>query len=251
MKIEVYKGIENGNLREFKLPAYYIPSSHVRLMSVNVLLREFAGEDIIIRPDGLTLNGIKGSKHRGKVFVPFNIHSRLPVSIGHRHNNKYTSDQDETTIRCQSVYNVQPVVSASNINLSPAEKELLRWHQRLGHIAFNKVQHLMKTGVLAFSEATKRLQRTACRLQPIKCAACQYAKQRARSAPGIKRQIIKDREGVISQGQLIPGQEVCVDHFICSSKGRLFTSRGATKESDMYRHLVNEQCSKIGGSNSF
>ena len=124
-----------------------------------------------------------------KVFAPFNIHSRLPVSIGHRHN-KSTSDQDDTFIQCHSVNNVQSVVSASNINLSPAEKELLRWHQRLGHIAFNKVQHLMKTGVLGFSEATKRLQRTACRLQPIKCAACQYAKQRARSAPGIKRQII-------------------------------------------------------------
>ena len=77
----------------------------------------------------------------------------------------------------------------------------------------------MKTGVLAFSEATKCLQCTTCHLQPIKCAACQYAKQRARSAPGIKQQIIKIGEDVISQGQLFPGQEVCVDHFICSTKG--------------------------------
>ena len=65
-----------------------------------------------------------------------------------------------------------PVVSDGNTNLSPAEKELLCWHQ----------------GV------------------PLR----RY------------------------QGNLLPGQEVCVDHFICSNQGRLFTSRGASKESDMY-----------------
>ena len=39
---------------------------------------------------------------------------------------------------------------------------------------------------------------------------------------------------MISQGNLLPGQEVCVNHFICSTKGRLLTSHFASKESDMY-----------------
>ena len=32
----------------------------------------------------------------------------------------------------------------------------------------------------------------------------------------------------------MPGQRVSVDHFVCSTKGRLFSSRGKTQEKDMY-----------------
>ena len=79
---------------------------------------------------------------RGKIYAPINIQSKLPVSIGCAapKNNEF----------CMAV----PVVSDGNTNLSPAEKELLCWHQHLGHIAFKKVQHLMKLGVLAHSEST-------------------------------------------------------------------------------------------------
>ena len=127
-----------------------------------------------------------------------------------------------------------PVVSDGNTNLSPAEKELLRWHQHLGHIAFKKVQQLMKSGVLAHSEATCCLHCIACRLPPVKCAACQYAKQRVRSIPGTATNVIQNCRGVISQGNLPPGQEVCINHFICSIKGRLFTSCGSSKDSDIF-----------------
>ena len=80
-----------------------------------------------------------------------------------------------------------PVVSIHNLNLSEAEKELLRWHQRLGHLAFKKVQYLMRTGVLATSELTKHLHHIACKAGPIKCAACaccvQSNEERCASSP--------------------------------------------------------------------
>ena len=63
---------------------------------------------------------------------------------------------------------------------------------------------------------------------------CHHAKQWAQSAPRMVRQIVKDREGVISQNQLCPSQEVCLDHFICLTKGRLYTSCGTSKESNIY-----------------
>ncbi len=162
--------------------------------------------------NGLTLSGLKGDKSRGQVFAPINVPSQLPVSIGRRGHD------------VGGVNVAVPLVSADNTNLAPAEKELLRWHQRLGHLAYKKVQYLMKTGVLAHSEATRRLHRIACRTGAVKCAACQFAKQRARSAPGAVSRLIESRQGVLSQGNLQPGQEVCVDHFICANKGRLFTS---------------------------
>ena len=52
------------------------------------------------------------------------------------------------------VHTATPVVSEGNTNLSPAEKELLHRHQHLEHIAFKKVQHLMKSRVLVYSETT-------------------------------------------------------------------------------------------------
>jgi hypothetical protein len=69
------------------------------------------------------------------------------------------------------------VVSNSNINLSEPEKELLRWHYRLGHLSFWKIQFLLRSGVLSHSAATHRLHATARQIAPPpKCAACMYGK---------------------------------------------------------------------------
>ena len=214
---------DSGKPRCLEVKAYYVPTSRVRLLSTTILLKTYKGEHVYIEEGQLTLSGIEGDSSRGRITAPTNKTSDLPVSIG-RSVPKYNS-----------VINAYSVVANENFNLTAAEKELLRWHQRLGHIAFRKVQHLMRSGVLAHSESTKRLHRIACRSSPVKCAACQYAKQRARPAPGVTSKIIKDRQGVLSKNQLLPGQEVCVDHFVCSSKGRLFTSRGASRDSDMYK----------------
>ena len=214
---------QDGRPRAIETKAYYVPTSRVRLLSITTLLDKYQGETVTIKGDGLVMSGVPNSQQRGKIFAPINVTSKLPVSIGRKAPKSRGA-----------AFTAIPVVSADNINLSSAEKELLRWHQRLGHVAFKKVQNLMKTGVLAHSEQTRRLHRIACRLGPVKCAACQYAKQKARSAPGSTTKIQADRRGALSQGNLLPGQEVCVDHFVCSNKGRLFTSRGATTDANMY-----------------
>jgi hypothetical protein len=40
-------------------------------------------------------------------------------------------------------------VHEANHNLSEPEKELLRWHYRLGHISFRKIQFLFRSGILS------------------------------------------------------------------------------------------------------
>ena len=121
------------------------------------------------------------------------------------------------------------MVSNENMNLTDPEKELLRWHQRLGHISFKRVQALFRSGVLSHSEATRRLHTAACKIKhPPKCAACQFGKQSCRPAPGKKSVVVRDRSGVLKQENLLPGQCISVDHFVCSTNGRLFTSRGKT-----------------------
>ena len=43
-----------------------------------------------------------------------------------------------------------------------------------------------------------------------------------------------DEVGATKKEFHLPGQGVAVDHFVCSTKGRLFTSRGRESEENMY-----------------
>ena len=38
----------------------------------------------------------------------------------------------------------------------------------------------------------------------------------------------------MKDGHLLPGQQVSVDHFLCSNKGRLFNSRGRSSDDSMF-----------------
>jgi hypothetical protein len=112
---------------------------------------------------------------------------------------------------------------------------LLRWHHRLGHINFRKGQSLMRSGVLCSSEAQRHLHTACCKItHPPLCATCQYGKQKRRPTPSKTASVVRDNVGNLKKDDLLPGQRVSVDQFICSTKGRLYASAGKTKESEMY-----------------
>ena len=134
-----------------------------------------------------------------------------------------------------TLINAVSTTAATNTNLGPAEKELRRWHNRLGHISMRKVQFLMRTGVLASSEATQRLHAAASKLTNLPlCSACQFGKQRRHPEPGKTTTVVQERDGAMKDRRLLSVQTVSVDHFVCSTIGRLFTSRGRSKDEDMY-----------------
>ncbi|GFH58478.1 hypothetical protein CTEN210_14954 [Chaetoceros tenuissimus] len=124
--------------------------------------------------------------------------------------------------------------SADNLNLTDAQKELVKWHNHLGHIGFDRVKQVLATGRLAKTEGTARRHCSASKAPTPLCAACIYAKQRRNSQPGTTRVVNKDREGVLRADNLFLGQEVSVDHFICSQKGRLFHTRGRESQRDRF-----------------
>ncbi len=120
-------------------------------------------------------------------------------------------------------------------NLTEAEKELLRWNYRLGHVGFKKVQFVLCSGVVSKTEESCRLQTAACRLTSFpKCAACQYGKQHRRPIPGTTpSSVVKERAHALKSKNL-PSQRISVDHFICSTRGCLLTSASKTKLNEMY-----------------
>ena len=83
--------------------------------------------------------------------------------------------------------------------------------------------------VRAFADFSLQLPRSPLRL----CvhAACQFGKQRRLPAPGKRSNVVRDREGI---DDLFPGQKVSVDHFICSTKGRLLHTFGKEPDKEKY-----------------
>eukprot|EP00972_Heterocapsa_arctica_P021676 3187317-Heterocapsa_arctica.AAC.1 len=141
----------------------------------------------------------------------------------------------DTGLPERELYNTVTTVSENNHNLSESQKELLRWHQRLGHLDFNKIKHLLRTGVLSHTEGTRSLHTAASKLTEIpKCAACLFGKQVARSASGVTTKVVRDRAGVLRAGNLMPGQEISVDHFVSSVRGRLFKGYNKGSLEDRY-----------------
>ena len=205
---------EKGNLRTFELKAYHIPSSKARLISTSALLDKYKDESISISDTCLRLSGNQDHNLQ-PVIAYYNPITRLPTSTAYL--------TQATKLTKKALCNTVTTVSNSNSNLSGSQKELLRWHQRLGHLDFKKIQHLMRSGVLSHTSGTRTLHSAAAKLKDIpKCAACLFGKQTARPSPGTTSRPIKDRAGVLKSGNLLPGQEVSVDHFISSVRGRLF-----------------------------
>lgn len=217
----------NGMLRAIKVPAYHVPECDVRLLSTTSLLQTYPAESIALDKTKLTLSGQKGEPTRGQVIALIDKSNNLPTSLAYKH-----SDVD---IPVKALTATITAVNADNHNITEPEKELLRWHYRLGHLGFRRIQALMRSGVLAHSQATRSLHVAASKIEhPPKCAACQYGKQTRRPSPGKKSSAVKDKSGALKKDDLFAGQKIAVDHFVCSTKGRLFTSKGKTAENEMF-----------------
>jgi hypothetical protein len=175
----------------------------------------------------LTLSGADGPGQHNPVVARVNPNNNLPMSTCYLYSDVGSAPE--------ALNAIITTVSAENMNLSEAQKELVRWHNRLGHISYKRIQSLMRSGILAHSEATRHLHTAACKLTELpKCAACQFGKQKRRPTPGKKSSVVRDREGVLRQDHLSPGQQSSVNHFVCSTKGRLFGSRSKTSQDTMY-----------------
>jgi hypothetical protein len=202
-------GFQNtsGMLRILKLPAYYVPSSRVRLLSTTSLLQKYTKETIQVESNIIILSGIQGDPARGSVMAYVDPSNNLPSTVAYRYN--------DTEKGSKALSAAIATVDKENIILSESEKELLRWHQRLGHLGMRKIQFFMRSGVLAHSEKQRHLHTVACKvINPPKCAACQFGKQRRRPAPG-KASAAVNHTGALTKDDLIPGQKVSVDHFVC------------------------------------
>ena len=210
-----------GKLRHLKLPAYYIPKAQQRLLSTSVFCKTYPASSIAINSDSWTIRANPEDPTQEGIDIFINPLNNLPTTTCFRRDSVH-----------RVAANFSETISAThteNFNLSEPQKELLRWHNKLGHVGMKTVQFILRTGALATSESMRRLHTRAANLSHSelpKCAACQFGKQTSRPVPGKTSRIIKDRAGILSADQVQPGQRVFVDHFICSTRGRQIRGHG-------------------------
>jgi hypothetical protein len=125
------------------------------------------------------------------------------------------------------------VLLPENMNLLGSQKELLLWHQRLGHRSMHFVQRLLSRpmdslGRKIITPLNKRA--SSCTI-PI-CEACQYAKQK-RKVPR-RNATTQAPEGGLQSEVLSPGQRVSADTYKAAHLGRLQNTRGRENDSDKY-----------------
>jgi len=223
---------DNGMYRTIVVPCYYIPSATARIASLQELLKQYPKETISMNANSMTLSGFESTP---PITVQFSPTSNLPMGITEKITP--TVNKGERKPKSELPNMKQPsLTAASNFNLTEPEKELLRWHHRLGHIGMKRVQWLFRQGILSTSEQSRRLQAGASKLThgPM-CTACQYAKQRRRTMPGTVKHTIKSEVGKLKRNDLFPGQEISVDHFACNPLGRLLHTYGKEKPDAKYK----------------
>jgi hypothetical protein len=113
-------------------------------------------------------------------------------------------------------------MESANANLSNAQKELLRWHFRLGHVGFYHIQWMIRVGRLKVANPKAV---ASCAIP--KCASCEFGKATKRPTKTntnvTKKE--KEKEMELKKDDLVPGQRVSVDYYQTAQPGRLFVQR--------------------------
>jgi len=136
------------------------------------------------------------------------------------------------------------LIQENNHNLKASQKELLKWHWKFGHLDLASTQQILRSGACGTNPLIKAAgSLSLSELRPL-CGSCQFGKSRKRRSK-VDR-VGKDgestpptpsppKEKVLSREATLPGEKISMDHFIVSTPGRLFSSRGREAADRAYK----------------
>jgi Reverse transcriptase (RNA-dependent DNA polymerase) len=210
-----------GKAQVLKLKAVYVPEIHTRLLSP----QRFLQDELASRQRRLRV-----SLEADQMYLSLDPEDRLRINIPYQDSNNlpvlemYCPQSVEANLhelgRC--------VLDEKNQNLSIGQKELLKLHWQHGHRNMKSLQDLLRTGALG----TSPIQKAASNCTAPKCASCQFGKAKRR--PTHSKTSTQPYDKVLSKEILYPGQKVSMDHFVVSTKGRLYSSAGQSHTDHLY-----------------
>jgi hypothetical protein len=192
--------------------AYYIPKSKARLLSPQQLFSTSTGVQ----------GRYEGDQHSFRLHFSgtppliVEYHERNSLPIGYA-----TIGPVPSSIR-QPQLNLS-ILNEDNQNLTSAQKLLLQWHYRFGHLNLPSVQRLFRAvPILSVKFAVS----AKCAIAGMRCDICEYAKAHGRSRHHVTSTLNDAWDGHLKKEHLKPGVQVSVDHFEARLLGRTFDSYG-------------------------
>jgi hypothetical protein len=163
---------DSGARHEIQQRAYYIPEAHMRLMSPQRFLSQHKSGQFTIYHDRAVF---EFPNSRGRLtFRAGNTGSDIPYTFPVcRHQREHNRAQFADAIANCGIF------GDDNTNVTPAQKELMSWHCRLGHFHFGWIQRLTRvregepTSVKGKAKpylATRHYKTPSC--EPPMCHAC-------------------------------------------------------------------------------
>jgi GAG-pre-integrase domain len=155
------------------------------------LLQVYRDETISLTKTKAVLSGTTAPQHAA-IEAYIDPKNNLPTTVMYDYEAHYKVAEQYVALHS--------TVAAENFNLSDPQKELLRWHHRLGHIDFRKIKLLFRSGVLSRGDVNRHLHTSAAKLtENPKCASCLFGKQCQRSAPATTATRVTDSHGAIGR----------------------------------------------------
>ena len=225
--------------------ALYLPTAEVRLFSPQTYFKE--NKRGMFYMDGQGTFFETGVPSDGIVEIPYNDNNNLPMVV----DDMYYQHQRQHPTYLASLESYETsdillsVTEAENQNLTSTQKQLLSWHQRLGHIGFQWIQTLLRerqwfgesidefdkvdshrTSFLPFTDP-----KIANCPAPL-CAACKLSRMTVR--PRKSSTTNNDKFMALKDQDLKPGDTVSLDQYQSAIKGRLPHTKGKEKSHEQY-----------------
>ena len=250
-----------GTCHSIETQAYYVPDASIRLYSPQYHFKESMTGSMTLNCHGVTLKVPAGPD----LEFPFNPSSNLPLMLPAEHPSFLTAffapSGPKETLALDAISTFNPVfesmdsiltdtdlsalmVDDENKNLSRAQKELLVWHWKFGHVDMHRLQSMMHPNkpidslrareVLTPPVIVPTANPKTHRCPVPKCHACILGKMSKQPTGTCLTKPREDRLGALSRGHLQPGDAVSVDQYIVSEKGRLYTSFGREHNNERF-----------------
>ena len=211
---------DEGHQKDIVIEALYVPNATVRLLSIQQFCQTYKdGARMEINESGCIFTFPK-SQGSGTITFDLKGSGNLPRTNAFRQHQR---DLERINPN-QSGYSV---LNGSNINLTPAQRELLGLHWQLNHINFPWIQYLLRKGIFhrKYKDTT---------IATVKCKACQLGKQVRLPKGTMRHEIRESKDGSLKSGNLQPGSVISSDQFVSSLKGRLPHTFGKEREEEKY-----------------
>jgi len=227
-----------GVIRTIRTKAYYVPSATIRLFSPQTYFREQNAGNLLVTAKSTVLTLSDGSDCE----FPYHNGSNLPLMLPHYQQQVGLTFEDVSYLTSNGGINqlstLMSVADETNQNLTRPQKELLKWHWKLGHANFPWLQRLatvpkQPTEGVPLPIIQSSLPTMATCPAPM-CTACQLAKQNRRGAGSVILKHIPAKEMLLKRDILKPGQKVSIDQYVSALPGRLTHTAGKEAKTEQY-----------------